>query len=316
MVASGLLANGEGGAIAEPCLAIHGGAGAFDRGRMSAERQTACRDVLSESLEGGLRRLAQGGSALDAVQAAVCVLEDSELFNAGHGSRLTSAGTVEMDAAIMDGCETRAGAVAAICRVRNPIVAARAVLDAGAHVLLCGEGADAFAREAGIEPVDPAALVAAARRRRGGVVSGKGTVGAVARDAVGHLAAATSTGGTQDKHPGRVGDSPLIGAGTWADDLSCAVSGTGDGEVFIRTVFAHEVDARVRHRQQQLEPACLAVLARVRALGGEGGCVALARAGPPIFARNASGMPRGFIEPGQPARVAIFANESPRPRAG
>ena len=283
---------------------------------MSAESEAACRDALRESLDTGLRCLERGGSALDAVQAAVCVLEDSELFNAGHGSRLTSAGTVEMDAAIMDGRDARAGAVAAIRRVHNPIVAARAVLEAGAHVLLCGEGADAFARVAGLEPADPAALVAAARRRRGGNVSGKGTVGAVARDAAGHLAAATSTGGTQGKHPGRVGDSPLIGAGTWADDRSCAVSGTGDGEVFIRTVFAHEVDARVRHHHPDLEAACRAVLEQVRALGAEGGCIALGRKGPPVFALSASGMPRGFIEPGRPAQMAIFADDSPRPRAG
>lgn len=282
---------------------------------MSEERGAACRDALREGLDTGLRHLAQTGAALDAVQAAVCVLEDSELFNAGHGSRLTSAGTVEMDAAIMDGRDARAGAVAAIRRVRNPIVAARALLDAGAHVLLCGEGADAFAEQAGIEPVDPEALVAAARRRRSGVVGGLGTVGAVARDAAGRLAVATSTGGTQDKLPGRIGDSPLIGAGTWADEL-CAVSGTGDGEVFIRAVFTHEVAGRVRHGRQDLEQACVASLERVRALGGEGGCIAIGPRGLPVFAFNTSGMPRGFIEPGGAARVAIFADESLLPGPG
>lgn len=235
------------------------------------------------------------------------VLEDFELFNAGRGSHPTTTGAYEMDAAIMEGHERRAGAVAALTGVRNPIRAARAVLDQGAHVLLAGAGAGVFAATRGLETIEATELDLATQARRD---EARGTVGAVARDAAGRLAAATSTGGMRGQLPGRIGDSPLVGAGTWADDRSCAVSGTGDGEVFIRTAFAHEVDARVRLLHTPLEAACNASLASVRALGASGGCIALGPAGEAVFALNTTGMPRGALRPGEEPAVAIYEDEA------
>jgi beta-aspartyl-peptidase (threonine type) len=259
------------------------------------------------SLRAGGLILAAGGAAVDAVEAAVCVLEDFELFNAGRGSHPTTEGGFEMDAAIMRGSDRRAGAVAALAGVRNPIRAARAVLDHSPHLLLAGAGAGAFAHAQGLEPSDVAELQAAQRARQD---AARGTVGAVARDARGQLGAATSTGGMRGQLPGRVGDSPLVGAGIWADNRSCAVSGTGDGEVFIRTAFAHEIDARVRLLHTPLAAACDAALASVLALGGSGGCIALGPTGEPVFALNTTGMPRGALGPGEDPAVAIYADEA------
>ncbi len=282
----------------------------MERSRSTPERDRARCSALRESLGAGYALLAEGAGALDAVEAAVRVLEDFPDFNAGQGAPLSAADTVELDAAIMDGRERRAGAVAALRRVRNPISAARAVLDDGAQVLLVGDGADAFALERGLEAIDPAALVRAARERRSPAEGrGSGTVGAVARDAAGHLAVATSTGGTRGKRTGRVGDSPLVGAGTWADDRTCCISGTGDGEAWIRVAFAHEIDARVRLRGEPLEVACRAALDDALALGGRGGCIALGSRGEPVLLFNTSGMPRGVIGGDGTARVAIYADE-------
>ena len=229
--------------------------------------------------------LTAGGPALDAVVAAVAVLEDDEHWNAGRGSALTAAGTVEMDAAVADGQARRFGAVACVTGVRHPVLAARAVMDDGRHVLLSGPGAEAFARDAGLafEPAEwfvtdrRAALSWPAGRRT--AAGGGSTVGAVARDVAGHLAAATSTGGRNGQLPGRIGDSPDPGAGTWADDATCAVSATGIGEAFLRAAFAHEVDARLRLEGVDLDTACLGGAGGAStAAGGDGGCIALTRA--------------------------------------
>jgi isoaspartyl peptidase/L-asparaginase-like protein (Ntn-hydrolase superfamily) len=305
-------------------LALHGGAGRLLRGRIPADGERAMRALMDALLRDGLARLAAGAAALDVAQRVVAALEDSPHFNAGLGSTLTSDGVVEMDAALMEGAQRRAGAVACVRGVRNPIALARAVLDDGRHVLLAGEGAERFARERGLALVPPESLITPLRRaeleraRAAGRVSldrdeagPLGTVGAVARDARGHLAAATSTGGMTNKSPGRVGDSPVIGAGTWADDATCAVSATGEGELFVRAAFAHEVDAALRLTGMSLAAACDHALARVATLGGEGGCIALAARGAPVLRLNAAGMVRGWAAAGggEP-RVAIYGDES------
>jgi isoaspartyl peptidase/L-asparaginase-like protein (Ntn-hydrolase superfamily) len=230
----------------------------------------------------------------------VVALEDHPLFNAGLGAALTAEGGVELDASIMDGRTRAAGAVACVRGIANPVRVARLVLERSPHVLLVGPGAEAFAAAHGIPRVDPGSLVTASRRAELARAAERpaaagGTVGAVARDAAGHLAAATSTGGTVRKLPGRVGDTPLIGAGTWADDETCAVSATGAGEALIRAVFAHEVDARVRLLGDALEHACRAALGRVASLGARAGCAAIDRAGGVALPFTSAAMPRGWI---------------------
>ena len=262
--------------MGEFLIAVHGGAGrrAADHEARWPPRASA----LEESLRAGMAVLRGGRAALDAVVAAVSVLEDHEGFNAGRGSALTSAGAVEMDAAVADGGDCRSGAVAVISGVRHPVAAARAVMDDGRHALLAGSAAADFARAAGLafEPPEWFATRSAADAED---EPGGSTVGAVARDRSGHLAAATSTGGRTGQAPGRIGDSPVIGAGTWADDRTCALSATGYGEAFLRTAFAHEVDAQVRLAGCDLDEACRRALARVEACGGTGGCVAIDRQG-------------------------------------
>jgi beta-aspartyl-peptidase (threonine type) len=313
----------SGHSAAGVALAIHGGAGRIMRERVNGERDRALRDAVREILREGLAALEAGASALDAAQRAVVRLEDDAQFNAGRGSALTAEGEVEMDAAVMDGRTRAAGAVACVRGVRNPIVLARRVLDDGRHVLLAGEGAERFARESGIELAPRAWLVTRERERElasaraGGRVSldrdepgALGTVGAVARDARGHLAAATSTGGMTNQLPGRIGDSPILGAGTWADDASCAVSATGRGESFLRAAFAHEVDAAMRLAALPLRAACEAALDRVAALGGSGGCVALAASGDPLAVFDTPGMVRGWVVKGSQPIVALYADEA------
>jgi L-asparaginase / beta-aspartyl-peptidase len=296
-------------------LAIHGGAGPAPDddaggGRDRWARQSA---GLAAALRAGLAVLTEGGPAIDAVVAAVALLEDDEEWNAGRGSALTAAGTAEMDAALADGGTRRIGAVAALTGVRHPVLAARAVLDDGRHVLVAGPGAEALAREAGLA-FEPAGWFVTERRRgdlarrleAGGAdpaVSGGSTVGAVARDVDGHLAAATSTGGRTGQLPGRIGDSPVPGAGTWADDATCAVSATGIGEAFLRVAFAHEIDARLRLEGADLDAACRAALAAVGTAGGDGGCIALTVAGPPQLAFTTALMHRGWAEVGGPLLV-------------
>lgn len=301
-------------------LAVHGGAGTIDPASLTPERRAAYRAGLARALAAGHAILADGGPALDAVTAAVCALEDEPLFNAGRGAVYTSAGAQEMDAAIMDGRDRRAGAVAGIFGPKNPILAARAVMERTEHVLLLGEGALAVARAAGLDFADRDYFFTEARwqalqetlmQRAAGTDDGDparkhGTVGAVACDRAGHVAAATSTGGMTAKMPGRIGDSPLIGAGTFADDASCAVSCTGHGEVFIRWNAAAEIAARMRHRGEKLAAAAEhVVMAELMPAGGSGGLVAVAADGSVALPFNSTGMYRGVIGADGIARTAI-----------
>lgn len=304
-------------------LAVHGGAGTIRRDALSAKREAEYHAGLRHALEAGRAILASGGAAPDAVSNAVVSLEDNALFNAGHGSVFTAAGTQEMDAAFMDGRCRRAGAVAAIFGPKNPVLAARAVMERSPHVLLVGDGALAFCREHGVAFAEPeyfatpsrwAALQQTLARRMGRVpedhddddASRHGTVGAVARDRGGNLAAATSTGGMTGKLPGRVGDSPIIGAGTFADNATCAVSATGDGEFFIRFGAAHEVAARMRHRGDGLGQAARAVIAELGRIGGSGGLLAVGRDGDLALPFNCSGMYRGFVREDGVIHTAIY----------
>lgn len=304
-------------------LAIHGGAGAIERGRRDPACEEACREALRATLVAAYQVLRWGGSALDAVELAVKRLEDCEEFNAGRGSVLTALGKVEMDAAIMEGASRRAGAVAGVRYIKNPVGAARAVMEHSPHVLLIGEGADAFSRARGVAMADSGYFITPRRReqlarsRTGGHVSldpesnKHGTVGAVARDAKGHLAAATSTGGIANKLPGRVGDSALIGAGTWADNMTCAVSATGHGEALMRTAFGHEVDALLRYAGLDLYTACKTALDQVQGLGFGGGCIAVDAAGTVALPFTTQGMYRGWIGADGKPHVATFAEEAP-----
>ena len=318
--ASGTAAIGDGdnGAFA---LAVHGGAGTIRRDGPSARLADSYRDGLRRALSAGLRVLTARGTALDAVMQAVATLEDDPLFNAGRGSVFTATGTQEMDAAVMDGCDRRAGAVAGILGPRNPVIAARAVMDQSQHVLLIGEGAHAFCRQYGIAMADPAYFYSAERwkalqdelelRRHGLALDDDeqrrhGTVGAVARDLYGNLAAATSTGGMTAKAPGRVGDSAIIGAGTFADNATCAVSATGHGEYFIRYGVAFEIAARLRYGNQSLHQAASAVIHEFGEIGGRGGVVAVDRTGAVALPFNTAGMYRGYIGADGSTHTAIW----------
>jgi beta-aspartyl-peptidase (threonine type) len=301
-------------------LIVHGGAGSVTREGLSSEREARCRETLEAALRGGheaLRR--EGGTALDAVEAAIRVLEDSPLFNAGRGGVYNRDGRHELDAAIMEGARLRAGAVAVVTRVRNPVSAARAVMERSGHVLLAGPGADRFAEESGLEIVPPdyfatperweelQGKLAEDRGGSGGSGRPTGTVGAVALGPDGTLAAGASTGGTTGKRPGRVGDSPLVGAGVYAEDGVCAVSCTGDGESFIRLAMAHEIVALVKYRGLDLrEAASRAVHEGLARVGGEGGVIALGPDGQAALPFHAAGMYRGTITESGTTRVAIF----------
>lgn len=293
-------------------IAVHGGAGAVTRASLAPDRERAMRAALAEALEAGQRILARGGTSLDAVAAAVRVLEDSPHFNAGRGAVFTSDGANELDASIMDGATLRAGAVAGVTTVKNPVDAARAVMDRSRHVLLAGPGADRFAKEQGLAIVDPSYFRTEERWRQHlrGKDDGKlGTVGAVALDQAGNLAAATSTGGIEGKRFGRVGDSPIVGAGTWAENGSVAVSATGTGEMFLRTAAAHDIAALVKYKGLSPGQAARGALAKVRALGGEGGVIVLGRGGEPAFDFTTAGMYRGYAIGAGKARVSIFREE-------
>lgn len=278
-------------------IAVHGGAGSFAPGVLEAEEEAEVRADLRRALAAGWTVLERGGDALDAAVAAVLVLEDSPHFNAGRGAVFNAAGEHELDAAVMEGQGMRGGAVAAVKGVRNPVLAARAVMEHSPHVLLVGAGAEAFARLHGLPFASPEWFSTERRRRafeqaRERARSG-GTVGAVALDRRGHLAAATSTGGMTYKLPGRVGDAPLLGAGTWAEP-GCAVSATGAGEFFIRTAAARTLCLRMKWRGEAPETAARAVLAEVAALGGEGGVIVLDGSGRAAMPFNTQGMARGY----------------------
>ena len=317
---------------ATPVIAIHGGAGTLSRAHISAEQERAYHAALQQVLLAGQAVLAQGGTAMEAVCEAVRLLEDCPLFNAGHGAVFTAQATHELDAAVMDGDTLAAGAVAGVSRIRNPVQAARAVMQNGQHVLMVAEGAERMAQEAGLATVEPSyfstparhAQLLAAQARQAGVVldhdgaaalAGRaidegrkmGTVGAVALDAHGHLAAATSTGGMTNKLPGRLGDSPLIGCGTYADDRTAAVSCTGHGESFIRVAAAHDVCARMAYGGASLEAATHAVVHEaLPAVQGTGGLIAVDRQGNVCLPFNTEGMYRGLARVGQAPESFIY----------
>jgi L-asparaginase / beta-aspartyl-peptidase len=301
-------------------LVIHGGAGTIERARMTPADDKAIRAALALALDQGSAILKAGGTSLDAVEAAVKVLEDDPHFNAGRGAVFTYEGTNSLDAAIMDGRDRRAGAVAGITRTKNPIEAARAVMERSPHVMLSGAGADAFSREQGLTQAEPAYFATPERQRQLEELTARktgwydvdlkyGTVGAVAVDASGHVAAATSTGGLTGKRWGRIGDSPLIGAGTYADDRACAVSATGAGEFFIREGVAHEICARVRFKREGIVAAAEAVMAEVKAMGGDGGVIVVGPDGIGGWSFNTPGMFRGRVSAEDAARVAIYGDE-------
>ena len=351
-------------AVPQWSLAIHGGAGVIERSSLTPEQDAAYRTALQGALDAGSAVLKSGGSALDAVQAAVQVMEDDPLFNAGRGAVFTAAGRNELDAAVMNGSDLTAGSVAGLTTTRHPVAAARAVMERSPHVMLIGPGADAFAASVGLEQVDPAfffterrwqglgkALTEAGQpipeRPVGAPLPGAqaevapplnekkfGTVGAVALDSQGRLAAATSTGGMTAKRSGRVGDVPIIGAGTYASNADgCAVSATGDGEYFIRATVARDICARmavIRQEQSRQNEACADVsdneicladpirpdflaaeaeIAQAEILGGKGGVIVMSEDGAVLFAMSTSGMYRGAVSSTDPARVAIYADE-------
>ena len=304
-------------------LGLHGGCGTLERSLQSEADWAESREHMALALRAGWKILRGGGSALDAVQATVVVLEDSPHFNAGHGAALTARAEHELDAAIMDGNSLAAGAVCMVRRVRNPIAAARAVLDGGTAVLLAGDAADEFAASVGLSMVEPsyfttqrridALRLLQQRAQTGAFVPATeaekhGTVGAVARDAHGHLAAATSTGGFNNKPPGRIGDSPIIGAGTYARDGVCAVSCTGQGEIFIRRVAAYDLAARMHYGGQALQDAANALVFETLASHKIGaGMVTLGATGNPFAPYNTLGMYRGWITTEGDMTVATHA---------
>jgi beta-aspartyl-peptidase (threonine type) len=296
-------------------LAVHGGAGTIERSTMTPDKEREYRAGLQRALTAGYEILKRSGSSLDATEAAVRVLEDDPHFNAGKGSVFTSAGTNEMDAAIMDGKTLAGGAVASVKHLKNPISLARLVMEKSGHVMIDGDGAEAFAKDNGIELVDQKyfftqdrwdalqKMKAAEKARTGRAAKAfhitdqdrHGTVGAVALDKNGNLAAATSTGGTTNKRPGRIGDTPVIGAGTYANNATCAVSATGDGEYFIRATAARDVSALMEYRALSLKDAGEAALDKVAKLGGTGGLIAIDRQGEITLPFNTAGMYRGYV---------------------
>ena len=301
-------------------LVIHGGAGSMRPKNGDPDHHEKAREGLGSALEAGAAILVKGGSALDAAEASVRVLEDDPCFNAGRGSVLTSEGVIELDAAIMDGRDRRAGAVAGLRTTRTPISLARRLMEEGPHVFLSGKGADQFARDAGLEQVENDWFVTSERRRQldellesGGFDADVkyGTVGAVAVDTEGHVAAATSTGGLTAKRWGRIGDSPLIGAGTYADDRAAAISATGSGEYFIRAVAAHQLAERVRLGGESLQEALDGVLADIGELGGTGGLIAVAPDGEAAWGFTTPAMYRGIADAAS-RKVAIYAEEEKR----
>ena len=302
-----------------PILAIHGGAGTMPPARMDPDAERAHRAGLHRALAAGHAVLAAGGPAVEAVTAAVAALEDDPLFNAGRGAVLTRDGRHEMDAAVMDGATGALGAVAGVCGPRNPVLAARAVMERSPHVLLAGPGALDFLRAQGVAFAAPEyfdtprrrdalrAMLAAEAEVSPDLddADRHGTVGAVALDRAGRLAAATSTGGMTGKLPGRVGDTPIAGAGTWADAV-CAVSATGHGESFIRIAAGHEVSARMRLAGEDLDAATAATMAALEAVGGTGGLIAVDRAGRVALPFNTRGMYRGVVGLDGAARTGLY----------
>jgi L-asparaginase / beta-aspartyl-peptidase len=302
-------------------MAIHGGAGTLPRADMSADAERRYRAGLKEAIDAGFAELAAGGTSMDAVTRAVVLLEDNPLFNAGKGAVFTLDGRNELDASIMDGSTLKAGAVCGVTRIRNPVQLARAVMEKSEQVMLAGAGAEEFAAAQGFSFVPQSYFYTPERwmqleRIRSGdaglsalTISHIGTVGAVAVDARGRLAAATSTGGMTGKRYQRIGDSPIIGAGTYADDRSCAVSATGHGEVFIRTVVAHDICSRMRFGGRSVGEAVReVVLGELPALGGEGGVIAIDARGEIAIEFNSEGMFRASRREGEEMRIGIYVS--------
>ncbi|WP_022826191.1 isoaspartyl peptidase/L-asparaginase family protein [Hymenobacter norwichensis] len=313
-------------------LVVHGGAGTILKSKMTPEKEAAYRAALTKALQTGYDQLQAGKTSLDAVEAAIHILEDSPLFNAGKGAVFTHAGRNEMDAAIMDGKTLQAGAVAGVTVIRNPISAARAVMDKSEHVMMVGPGAEQFARQVGLTLVDPSYFYTEERwkglqdairedstkarldhddrkaaRLGGGQHDYKfGTVGCVALDKAGNLAAGTSTGGMTNKKFGRVGDAPLIGAGTYANNATAGISCTGWGEFFIRSVVAHDISALMEYKDLSVDEATRTVLEKVAKLGGDGGLIALDRQGHASLPFNTAGMYRGTITGDGKIEVKIY----------
>ncbi len=299
-------------------IAIHGGAGVITRGSMTRAEEEAYRRDLGRALDAGYDVLESGGASLDAVTAAVRILEDSPLFNAGRGAVFSHEGINELDASIMDGRTLEAGAVAGVTHIRNPIDLARLVMERSQHVLLAGDGAEEFALEQGMDLVPQNYFFTDRRwqqlekarsgdRYSAAEIGYYGTVGAVALDRQGNLAAATSTGGMTNKRWGRVGDSPIIGAGTYADNTSCAVSATGSGEFFIRAVAAHEVSALMKYRGLVLEEAARQVVqGKLKQIGGDGGIIAVDREGNIALEFNTEGMFRGARDSKGRREIGIY----------
>ncbi len=326
-------------------IQVHAGAGDITRATTDAKTDAAVRATLNAAIEAGAAVLDKGGSSVDAVEAALRILEDSTLFDAGRGAVFNSDGKTELDAAIMDGSNLKAGAVAGVTRTRHPISLARAVMDKSPHVMLIGAGADSFAGQVGLEQVDPSFFFTEVRwqalvdqlKREGrpipprpagappaptalpGPVSNFaipverhhfGTVGAVALDRKGNIAAGTSTGGSQGKLPGRVGDSPIIGAGTYASNSSCAVSATGVGEYFIRLTVAREVCTLLQYKGLPLQQAADQVIhGELETLHGVGGVIALTPDGQMVWSFNTPGMNRARLSEGGKVRIAVYGDE-------
>jgi beta-aspartyl-peptidase (threonine type) len=324
-------------------IVVHGGAGVIKRSAMKPEAEAAYRASLAQAAEAGAKVLDQGGSSLDAVEAAIRILEDDPLFNAGRGAVFTAEGKNELDAAIMDGSNLKAGAVAGVTRTRHPISLARAVMEKSPHVMLIGAGADAFSVQVGLEQVDPSFFFTESRwqsllnqlkkegrpappRPAGAPPPGPvvpvapieespsahryGTVGVVALDRLGNIAAGTSTGGLQGKMPGRVGDSPIIGAGTYASNQSCAVSATGAEEYFIRLGVAREVCNLVAFKGLSLQQAADQVIHKeLEVLHGDGGVIALTPDGQLVWSFNTPGMFRARLREGGKLEIGIYSDE-------
>lgn len=317
---------------------IHGGAGTLARSRMTPELEKEYRAKLQEALMAGFKILEAGGTSLDAIEVAIRIMEDSPLFNAGKGAVFTAEGTNELDASIMDGKTKMAGAVAGVKHIKNPIVVARMVMEKSRHVMMTGEGAEAFAKQQGVTFVDqkyfyterrwndlqkikeqekekekttnkPAKQTSELIKYADLPENRFGTVGAVALDKQGNLAAGTSTGGMTNKKFGRVGDAPIIGAGTYANNTTCAVSATGDGEYFIRSAVAYDISAMMEYQARTLDSAAKLSLDKVKALGGLGGVIGIDKFGNITMSFNSEGMYRGYVGPDGKPVVKIFKDE-------
>ena len=300
-------------------IAIHGGAGTILRSQLTAEKEEAYKNALNESLEAGFKILSSGGSALDAVQAAVVSLEDCPLFNAGKGSVFTHEEKHEMDASMMDGKTLKAGAVAGVMNVRNPVLLSRAVMEKSEHVLLSGAGAEDFARSLKL-PFEPdeyfyskmrhdqlMEIIGSEKTALDHSEKKFGTVGAVACDSMGNIAAATSTGGMTNKRYGRIGDTPVIGSGTYANNKTCAVSCTGHGEFFLRAVVAYDISCLMEYKNFSLQQACeTVVFDKLVKIGGEGGLVSVDASGNCSLVFNTEGMYRGMRNSAGESMIAIY----------